>query len=176
MLTPNCKGGGSALQSFLKVGAEGNLFPFHRKPNIVPGGFKCHRNRAVIPFFPLTATPWDRICCLHSILFNRKAPPEPRLHTRAGQTGHTGFLNIYNTRANVMSHLCRPLPKHWDCPFSLVVPGTALPWEDRGMLWSPLSFASSTVTLSPPCHLGWHRSDANSNPCSLKARSQVLLF
>jgi len=46
----------------LRGWAEGGVaLPFHRKPNLVPGGFKHHRDRAVVPFFPLTASPWDII-------------------------------------------------------------------------------------------------------------------
>lgn len=90
--TPNSKGSRSALQSLLKGRAKGDvMFPFHRKPNIVLRGCKCHGNKAIIPVFSLTSTSWDIIRHLYSIPFKHKVHPEPWLHTRTGQTGHTGF-------------------------------------------------------------------------------------
>lgn len=66
------------------------------------------------------------------------------------------FQEVSNVTITGLSFLSFLLRQH---------PGTEFAaWEDRGMLWAPLSFARSTVTLSPPCHLGWHQSDTNSNP------------
>lgn len=75
------------------------------------------------------------------------------------RTGHTGFLSYVQHGGQMTSHLCCPLPERWLCPSSWAACGLLAQIPDsvmKGNLHHPLLFVLSTVTLSPPCHPGWH--------------------
>lgn len=75
------------------------------------------------------------------------------------RTGHTGFLSYVQHGGQMTSRLCCPLPERWLCPCSWAACGLLAQIPDsvmKGNLHHPLLFVLSTVTLSPPCHPGWH--------------------